>query len=70
MPREPHNFKPAPAMTFGKKPEMGKKFWWCKKCDTVVKYPSMYSGSDVNRILNASKLICIPPIIGDLAKPL
>lgn len=65
--KEQHNFKPVAPHLIGKKPEIGKQFWWCKKCDTIIKFPAMYNGSDINKSVSQSKLLCLPPMIGELA---
>ncbi len=46
----------------------GLQDWWCKKCDTIVRYPFKYTKADVNRLVNASSLKCLPPVAGKYAK--
>lgn len=37
---------------------IGEKYWHCKQCDSVVRYPSSYSQAQINRLM-ANKLLCV-----------
>ena len=37
--------------------------WHCPDCDSIVQYPKKYNQRDINKIMNGSRLRCLPPIV-------
>ena len=37
----------------------GFRYYWCKNCDSVVRYSLRFSERDVNKLLSRCRLFCI-----------
>lgn len=46
---------------FGYKKIEGKQYWFCKQCQSIVRYSSAIDQTTVNRLM-ANKMICLDPL--------
>ncbi len=64
--KRPHYFELTNPKDIRKIPIPGKNYWWCKRCDSIVLYPHTYSKTQINNLMNQSRLMCLPPVAGML----
>jgi hypothetical protein len=65
--KENHKFEPISHLAIDRKPVIGKRYLWCKKCDSIVLMPVAYNVQDVNKSMDQSKLPCLRPMVGKFA---